>query len=147
MDRLPPEIEERLARLAGTRVALLYEGADRSRATVIFESPQQPPLTLTLDGVRDVSWGFASPPQLRVPWRYSGGVRAVRLATVRSFGGTMPGAVSAHVRVEVDIEGSPTLSLEGHALTLGPVNVPVLHAPPSLPGTLDVGMPGDGLLN
>ena len=91
-----------------------------------FYPPGQVPLTVTVDGIREAAWGFGCNPTLRVPWRYAGLVRAVRFATVQSFDGPPPRDKS--VRVEVDIEATPQLVLEGESVTIGPVPGPT---PPS----------------
>jgi hypothetical protein len=130
VDALPPEVARRVAGLSGGAVALVYEHTASAvpRATLHFQPPAAPPLTVTIEHVRDASWGFAHPPVLRVAHRYAGVVRAVRFATVRVFD---PGGAGQRVRVEVDIEGSPALALEGDAMIIGPVPPPPPAPPPS----------------
>ena len=99
------------------------------RATLHFQPAGELPLTITVEGVGDATWGFGEAPALRIPWRYAGVVVAVRFASVRSFGESADPARGRAVRVEVDIEGSPTIALEGSGVLIGPV----LGPPPAPP--------------
>jgi hypothetical protein len=132
MDPLPPDVAARVSSLAGGAVALLYDNSSpRPRATLHFFPPggSEIPLTVVVDGIREAAWGFDCFPTLRVPWRYAGSVRAVRFASVQSF--DSPSGPSKAVRVEVDIDATPQLVLEGDSVTIGPVS-----APPPTPNLL-----------
>lgn len=96
------------------------------RATLVFHPRRAPPLTITVEGLHEAHWGFAHLPVLRVTWHFASPVRAVRFASVRIF--DKPEANRA-LRVEVDIQGSPLLALEGDSLVVGPIpSVPLTPA-------------------
>jgi hypothetical protein len=134
VDALPPEVQQCVAALTGGMVALVFEHTISAvpRATLHFRPAAAPPLTIAIEHLRDAAWGFAHAPALRVTHRYAGRVRAVRFATVRSFDPVAPGQ---RVRVEVEIEGSAPVALEGDALFIGPVPrpppAPTPQPPPS----------------
>jgi hypothetical protein len=96
--------------------------------TLLFHPPSAAlALTIAIDGLHDhdAAWPFIQAPALRVPFRFSSPVRAVRFASVRSFGGDADAART--LRVEVEMERAPALVLEGEQVLIGPV------APPAQP--------------
>lgn len=123
MQQMPPEVTARLDRARGAPVDLWVEpeAPGGVRATLVFRIDREPPLGVTVSYLYEAQWPFGATPTLRVPWRMSSIAKAVRFSTVQSF--QLPGSNPA-VRVEVDLEGSSTIVLEGGQMTIGPVPPP-----------------------
>ncbi|MBL8680029.1 MAG: hypothetical protein JNK05_12720 [Myxococcales bacterium] len=123
MQNVPIEVTARMERARGAPVDLWVEPQwpGGVRVVLVFHTPGEPPLGITVDRLFEAQWPFAKPPQLRVGWRMQTAAKDIRLSTVQSF--TLPGSDPA-VRVEVEFEGLPSLAFEGAMLHIGPVPVP-----------------------
>lgn len=123
MQNVPIEVTARMQRARGAPVDLWVEpsGPGGVRVVLVFHTPGEPPLGITVDRLFEAQWPFAQPPQLRVGWRMQTVAKDIRLSTVQSF--SLPGS-DPSVRVEVEFEGLPSLAFEGAMLHIGPVPVP-----------------------
>ncbi len=126
MDTLPSNVSQRLAALRGAHLVLLYEPYGRARVSLFLHPPGQPPLTITLDGIREARWPFAFYPSLRIPYRFASVARDVRFAMSKSFVTQGP---RQSARIEVDLEGAASLVFEAEGVTIGPLG-PVAPPPP-----------------
>jgi hypothetical protein len=125
---------------------LVFHPGPRALAQLFLFPLKEPVLVLNLHAVRDPQWGFEQEPALKVVWRFSAPVKAVRFATVKSFAPAGEGTVTAgvgatvarpgeSVRVEVDFEGAAMLALEGDGFSLGPIVVAPAVTPSPPPFT------------
>jgi hypothetical protein len=136
MENVPIEVTARIERARGVPMDLWVEPQwpGGVRVVLVFHTPNEPPLGITVDRLFEAQWPFAQPPQLRVGWRMQSVVKDIRLSTVQSF--LLPGSEPA-VRVEVELEGIASLAFEGAMLHIGPVPAPKQQAPlrsePELP--------------
>lgn len=120
MQNVPEEVRARIERAKGVGVDLWIEPQwpGGMRVVLVFRTPDEPPLGLTVDRLFEAQWPFADVPKLRLAWRMESVATDIRIATVQSF--QLPGSDPA-VRVEVDLEGGGKLAFEGAILHIGPV--------------------------
>ena len=128
MEPLPPNVTNRLNALRGAFLALVYDPLGRTRVSLHFHPPGQIPLTVVADVVREARWPLLFYPTLRTTLRFASTVKDVRIALSKSF---VSGGARQSVRVEVDLEGAPSLAFESEGVTIGPVPPP--NAPPPVP--------------
>ena len=108
-------------------MALLYEPGAQPRVVLSFQAPNDVPLTVTIQALREATWGLSRAPKLRLAWRFASLVKLVTFSAVKSF---VPGDSTETVRVEVAMEGAPALAFEGQGMMIGPLAGPFPNVPP-----------------